>query len=79
MENKDKIDFSPANAVDSSEQDYLDASDFLGGSFVKNPLVGEAVLLDVIGVKPNKNITAVNKITNKEFNIGLKNKKGEWK
>ena len=54
----------------------LSLDDFSGGNFVKNPMVGQTLVLAILKVKNNKNTKGKNTATGKEFDIGLKKKDG---
>ena len=54
----------------------LTLDDFGPGNFLKNPAVNDSITFTVLKVSNNLNTKAVNKETNKEFDVGLKTKKG---
>lgn len=60
----------------SEDDEGLTLDDFGPGNFVKNPAVGDSITFTVLKVSNNLNTKAVNKETNKEFDVGLKTKKG---
>jgi len=59
------------------EDDGLTMDDFNKGNFVKNPQVGQTLTFKVLRIVENKDTKGKNKETGKEFDKGLKNKKGE--
>ena len=59
------------------DDEGLTLDDFGPGNFVKNPSVGQTMTFTVLKVSNNLNTKAVNKETNKEFDVGLKDKKGK--
>lgn len=54
----------------------LTLDDFGQGNFIKTPVVGEVIEFEVLRVMDNKNTKGKNKLTEKEFDIGLKYKDG---
>lgn len=73
----DEIVFGNENPEFNDEG--MTAKDFSGGSFLKNPAVGEELVLDILKVEQSDKTTARNKTTDKEFSVGLKQKNGEVK
>jgi len=74
-----EIDFEGAEENGSDDSTELTGEDFLRGAFIKNPPVGESIILDVLAVKDNPNIKGKNNSTGKDFDIGLKDKNGKIK
>ena len=73
----DEINFDGNTDVPQVSSDNgLSASDFLGGNFLKNPPVGETLLLNIVKVEKSDKTTAKNKETGKEFSVGLKQRNG---
>jgi hypothetical protein len=69
MENEINFD----NEIQSNE---LSLNDFKGGNFLKNPLVGETIILDIVSIQRNENTKGKNKESGAEFVIGVKQKDG---
>jgi hypothetical protein len=72
---EEQIDFSN---IEDTETTGLNADDFSGGKFLKNPAVGETISFVVKRVEENKNTTGKSK-TGQEFRVGLRYKTGEYK
>lgn len=58
------------------DDEGLTLDDFGPGNFLKNPAVGDNITFTILKVSNNLNTKAVNKETGKEFDVGLKTKKG---
>ena len=70
----DEINF---DEVEGSLQEVeMGVEDFSGGNYLKCPKVGEVIEFTVDKVINNKNTKMVNKTTNKEFQLGIKEKSG---
>ncbi|MFW5890802.1 MAG: hypothetical protein ACOCUI_01130 [bacterium] len=67
------------DTVSENDLKELTPDDFMGGTYVKIPDVGESITLTVIKLVDNTNIDQKNKENGKPFKVGLKNKKGTWK
>lgn len=75
----DEINFDDNAGVNQNSDNGLSASDFLGGNFLKNPPVGETLILDIVKIVPSDKTEGKNKETGKTFTIGLKQKNGKVK
>lgn len=59
------------------DDEGLTSDDFAGGNFLNNPAVGQTIIFEVLKVYNNLNTKGKNKQTEKEFDIGLKQKNGK--
>lgn len=70
---EDNFDSPPAAMKGKTE---LKPSDMEPGQYIKNPEIGQSILLDVMKVEKNETVTGKNKSTGEQFDIGLKSKNG---
>ncbi len=75
----DEINFDDNAGVNQTSDNGLSASDFENGNFLKNPPVGETLLLDIVKVLQSDKTSGKNKETGATFTIGLKKKDGTVK
>lgn len=61
------------------DDDGLTLDDFGPGNFIKNPAVGDNITFTVLKIKNNPLTKGTNKDTGTEFDIGLRDKKGNIK
>jgi hypothetical protein len=72
----DEIEFDEPSLYDNDKSNALTSDDFGTGNYLKNPKVGETLVLDIVRVEKSDKTTAKNKTTGKEFPVGLKKKDG---
>ncbi len=76
MDEEKKLEFEKEG---ENEEKEMSSEDFQGGDYIKNPLVGESIILDVEKVVDNPNIEGKNNETGAAFTIGLKDKNNKVK
>lgn len=75
-----KDDIFEEDAINlQTDDEGLSLDDFSAGNFISNPAVGDTITFKVLKVRNNPDTKGKNKDTGAEFDIGLRDKKGNVK
>jgi hypothetical protein len=77
MSRDDEISLEEERIQLNHDDGGLNLDDFGQGNFLKNPEEGQTIIFEVLKVSNNLNTKAKNKDTDKEFDVGLKQKDGK--